>query len=61
MGLDFIPLQEERYDLAVPTQYLNEHPGLGNLLDTIVGRSFRTELEALGGYDVREIGKIREL
>src|SRR5574341_825554 len=59
MGLDFIPLQEERYDLVVPTPYLNEHAGLGNLLDTIVSRPFRTEIEALGGYDTRETGKVR--
>jgi putative molybdopterin biosynthesis protein len=61
LGLDFIPLQEERYDLVVPTPYLTEHVGLGNLLDTIVSRPFRTEIEALGGYDTRETGKVREL
>ena len=60
MGLDFIPLQEERYDLVVPTPYLTEHPGLANLLDTILSRQFRTEIEALGGYDTRETGKVRE-
>jgi molybdate-binding protein/DNA-binding XRE family transcriptional regulator len=61
MGLDFVPLQEERYDLVVPTPYLTEHPGLSNLLDTIVSRQFRTEIEALGGYDTRDTGKIQEL
>jgi putative molybdopterin biosynthesis protein len=60
LGLDFIPLQEERYDLVTPTAYLSEHPGMEDLLDTLVSRSFRTELEALGGYDARETGKIRE-
>ena len=60
MGLEFIPLQEERYDLVVPTPYLTEHPGLANLLDTILSRQFRTEIEALGGYDTRETGKVRE-
>jgi molybdate-binding protein/DNA-binding XRE family transcriptional regulator len=61
MGLDFIPLQEERYDLVVPTPYLTEHPGISNLLATIVSRPFRTEIEALGGYDTRDTGKIHEL
>lgn len=61
MGLDFVPLQDERYDLVVPTNYLREHPGVENLLDTIVSRPFRTEIEALGGYDTRETGKVREL
>lgn len=61
LGLDFVPLQEERYDLVVPTVYLQTHPGLDHLLDTIVSRPFRTEIEALGGYDTRETGKVQEL
>ena len=61
LGLDFIPLQEERYDLVIPTPYLTGHPGLTNLLDTIVSRAFRTEIESLGGYDTRETGKIQNL
>ena len=61
MGMDFIPLQEERYDLVVPTSYLSGHPSIANLLDTILSRQFRTEIEALGGYDTRETGKVREL
>ncbi|MBI4401532.1 MAG: helix-turn-helix domain-containing protein [Nitrospirae bacterium] len=61
LGLNFIPLQEERYDLVIPTPYLAAHPGLSALLDTIVSRPFRTEIEALGGYDTRETGKIQDL
>lgn len=59
--LDFIPLQDERYDLVIPTKLLNVHPTLSIFLDTIVSRSFRAEIEALGGYDTRETGTIREL
>lgn len=61
IGLDFVPLQEERYDLVIPTPFLTSHPALSDLLDTIVSRSFRTEIEALGGYDMRETGKIQTL
>ena len=61
LGLDFVPLQEERYDLVIPTQFLTTHPGLSALLDTIVSRPFRTEVEALGGYDTRDAGKIQNL
>lgn len=61
LGLDFIPLQEERYDLVVPTVYLSEHPALSMFLDTIVSRPFRTEIQALGGYDTHETGKVRSL
>ncbi len=56
--LDFIPLQEERYDLVIPTKYLHSHPGMQIFLDTLVTRGFRLELEALGGYGTKEIGKI---
>jgi putative molybdopterin biosynthesis protein len=56
-GLDFVPLQAVRYDLVVPKAYLNSHPTLSNLFDTIVSRSFRAEIAALGGYDTRDTGK----
>jgi molybdate-binding protein/DNA-binding XRE family transcriptional regulator len=60
-GLDFIPLQRERYDLVIPKAYYDTLQGLKALLDTIVSRTFRDELEALGGYDTREIGKIVDI
>jgi molybdate-binding protein len=60
-GLSFLPLQEERYDLVMPSAYLSDHPGLSLLLDTIVSRAFRRELGALGGYDTRETGTVQEL
>ncbi|MBI4523841.1 MAG: helix-turn-helix domain-containing protein, partial [Deltaproteobacteria bacterium] len=52
--VDFIPLQTERYDFVIPRVYYDTHPSLKAFLDTIVSGSFRTELEALGGYDTRE-------
>ncbi|MEX0804698.1 MAG: substrate-binding domain-containing protein [Candidatus Binatia bacterium] len=60
-GLDFVPLQRERYDLVIPKAYYETLHGLRVLLDTIVRKAFRDELEALGGYDTREIGKIVEV
>lgn len=60
-GLHFIPLQQARYDLVLPKRYLSSHPGLSHLLDAIASRQFRTEVEALGGYDMTETGKIRNL
>lgn len=56
LGLDFVPLQSARYDLVVPKAYLKSHPTLANLFDTITSRQFRTEIEALGGYDTQETG-----
>lgn len=58
-GLTFIPLQEARYDLVVPRAYLITHPALQSFFDTIVTRQFRGEIEALGGYDTRETGKLQ--
>ena len=57
-GLDFIPLERERYDLVIPKAYYESVSGLRALLDTIVDGRFRSELEALGGYDTREAGRI---
>lgn len=58
-GLDFIELQTERYDLVIPTPYLSFHRGVVDFLDMITSRAFRTEVEALGGYDTRETGKVQ--
>ena len=60
-GLDFLPLQRERYDLVIPKAHYETLQGLRTLLDTIVSRPFREELEALGGYDTRETGEVRDL
>lgn len=61
LGLGFIPLQSERYDLVVPTGYLKAHPGLDVFLDTLASRTFRREIEAMGGYDTTETGKVQAL
>ncbi|MBX3335277.1 MAG: helix-turn-helix domain-containing protein [Nitrospira sp.] len=60
-ALDFIPLQTARYDLVVPKTYLKSHPTLTHLFDTLVSRPFRSEIEALGGYDTSETGKVHPL
>jgi molybdate-binding protein/DNA-binding XRE family transcriptional regulator len=57
-GLDFVPLQRERYDLVIPKAYYETLTGLRALLDTIVSQPFREELEALGGYDTGDTGKV---
>ncbi len=60
-GLDFVPLQSARYDLVVPKAYLKTHPTLANLFETIVSRPFRNEIEAIGGYDTKDTGKMHSL
>jgi putative molybdopterin biosynthesis protein len=59
--LDFVPLQTARYDLVVPKAYLKLHPTLAHLFETLVSRPFRNEIEALGGYDTSETGKLHSL
>ncbi len=56
-GLGFLPLAEERFDLVIPAALLEE-PRVGRLLDTLSGRAFRREAEALGGYALREAGTV---
>jgi molybdate-binding protein/DNA-binding XRE family transcriptional regulator len=55
LGLGFIPLVSERYDLAIRTEHL-DLPGVQAILDTLSRSSFRRELEALGGYDTKATG-----
>jgi molybdate-binding protein len=54
-GLDFIPLESERYDLVIHEDSLNL-PGVQILLDTLGRTAFRRDLEGLGGYDMTSSG-----
>jgi putative molybdopterin biosynthesis protein len=56
LGLGFIPLVSERYDLVIRRSHL-DLPGVQTLLDTLSRASFRRELESLGGYDTRGAGE----
>ncbi len=58
LGLDFIPVAKERYDLAIPREFL-ETDMLQNLLNIIrVDKEFRETVKGLGGYDVSDMGKV---
>jgi len=59
-GLEFIPLREERYDLIMRTEFLKTHSMASKFLDAVVSQPFRREIEALGGYNLNEVGKILE-
>jgi putative molybdopterin biosynthesis protein len=56
LGLDFIPLVSERYDLVLRKQHLSL-PAVQVLLDTLNRNALRRELESLGGYDTATAGK----
>ncbi len=55
LGLEFVPLLKERYDLVIPREHY-ESPLLRPLLETVRGDRFRSGVEALGGYDTSEMG-----
>lgn len=57
LGLDFVPLQQERYDLVIPLEFLHAPP-VQALLEVVVSRPFQHELEALGGYDSSQSGTV---
>ena len=56
-NIDFIPLQKERYDLVIKTKDL-ERPVYKEILNIINSTQFKEELEGLGGYDLKDTGKI---
>ena len=55
LGLDFIPLFQERYDLIIPEEYAAS-PLLAPLMDVLHEPGFQAEVAALPGYDVRRMG-----
>lgn len=57
LGLAFLPLAQERYDLAIPARFF-ELPSVQALLETLTSPLFRLEVEALGGYDVSPMGTL---
>jgi putative molybdopterin biosynthesis protein len=56
-GLDFVPLDEVRFDLVLPRRVL-AHPTVATLLEQLQSRALRTEIGALPGYDVSGMGGI---
>jgi putative molybdopterin biosynthesis protein len=56
LGLDFVPIAEERYDLAIPEDSLSS-PGIGVVLELVKSERFRERVQAMGGYDTRDTGK----
>lgn len=53
MGLDFIPVADEEYDLLMKKEFFESGRG-EQLLDIINSREFREEVERIGGYQVVE-------
>lgn len=56
-GIDFIPIQEEKYDLVIKEEDM-EKPFFKKLINFIQSEDFKDEIEGFGFYDVRDTGKI---
>lgn len=56
LGLDFFPIQEERYDLVIPARFLKQ-ARFQALLDVLRDPSFKQAVVAQGGYNVAHTGK----
>ena len=57
LGLDFIPLMPERYDMVVP-ESTYEDRRFQTLLEVIRSPEFKEMATALGGYDLKDCGQI---
>ena len=56
-GIDFIPMQKERYELVVRTADRNTR-FVRTILEVLNDSSFRAEFDGIGGYDTSEMGSI---
>ena len=57
LGLEFIHITKERYDLVIPKENFSAKP-LNALLEVIRSQEFRKKVEQMGGYDTKDSGQI---
>lgn len=57
LGLDFVPLQNERYDIVIPRIYWDRPPVLA-MRRLLTSQEFKDSVCELGGYDTSETGSI---
>lgn len=58
MGLDFIPLFEEQYDLVIPAEFYDSEL-IAPMLEMIRSPEFQSEVQSLGGYNVSQMGILK--
>jgi putative molybdopterin biosynthesis protein len=58
LELDFVPLAQERYDLAIPRPFYASDL-LRPVLSTLQNPAFRAAVADLPGYDVQEMGTVQ--
>jgi len=60
LGLPFVPVASERYELAIRKEH-SDDPRIMALLEAVRSAEFRQILECLGGYETGETGQVREV
>ncbi len=56
LGLGFIPLDSERFDLIIPTEFI-ANPRINPIFDVLQDPAFKAAVESLEGYDTRVMGE----
>ena len=55
--LEFIPLGEEKYQLVILEDQLEDNPNVYRLIECLKSEKLKAKIDALGGYDVSEMGR----
>ena len=56
LGMDFVPLEQERYDLIIPQAFF-DNPHIQKVIKVLRSEEFRAQIEVLGGYDTSRMGE----
>jgi putative molybdopterin biosynthesis protein len=56
-GIEFVPLQKERYDLVMRKEDVPK-PHFQRVISILHSTVFRNEVSGLGGYDISDMGKM---
>jgi putative molybdopterin biosynthesis protein len=57
LGLDFVPLAHERYDLIIPEKYIDDER-IRTLIEVIGEKDVQARIKAQGGYETDMTGRI---
>jgi putative molybdopterin biosynthesis protein len=56
LGLDFVPITKERYDILIPSTHFAEKR-IQKVIETIRSESFKEKILRMGGYDTSRTGE----
>jgi putative molybdopterin biosynthesis protein len=57
LDLDFIPVATERFDLIIPNQYYSSK-AVASLIKALRSDEFKTQVNSMGGYEMRQSGRV---